>query len=277
VAIYAIGDIQGCFPSLQKLLKKIKFDANSDQLWFAGDLVNRGPQSLQTLRYVKSLGPSAVTVLGNHDLHLLAKADGTRPNSKHKSLREIVNAPDRDDLLNWLRHRPLIYSNDEYCLVHAGIAPQWNFPQALSCAAEVESILRSERYSEFIAVMYGDKPDHWDASLEGMDRLRYIVNVFTRMRYCNTQGQLNFEYSGAPRANEHSELIPWFEFPKRETIERKIVFGHWSTLGFHEDAQCIAIDTGCLWGGKLTAIRLDNSSYKRFSVNCPNYRKHTKS
>ncbi len=267
MAIYAIGDIQGCYDNLMDLLDKIEFNPRRDQLWFTGDLVNRGPQSLETLRFVKALGDSAVTVLGNHDLHLLAIACGQRKPHRKDSLNQILDAADRDELLYWLRHRPLFHYNDDFCLVHAGLPPQWSFETTKRMALKAERVLQSDNYLDFIKHMYGNQPDLWSDRLSGMALLRFIINCFTRMRYCDTTGRLDFDYNG-PLGSQAGHLLPWFAVPNRRTASLKIIFGHWSTLGFYAGNNCYAIDTGCLWGGQLTAFKLDNS-LTRISVNCP--------
>ncbi len=266
MSIYAIGDIQGCFDDLIRLLDVIKFNKKSDQLWFAGDLVNRGPKSLETLRFVKSLGSSAVTVLGNHDLHLLATAFKQRKPRKKDSLSDVLAAPDCDELLTWLRHRPLFHYNDDFCLLHAGLPPQWDFSKTKAMALKAEKMLQSSKYLDFFKVMYGDKPNCWSPDLKGMDKIRFIVNCFTRIRYCDEKGQLDFENSG-PIGSQPEHLIPWFTAPNRQSKEMNIIFGHWSTLGFYQGNNCYAIDTGCLWGGQLTAIKL-GKKVKRTSIDC---------
>ncbi len=266
MAIYAIGDIQGCYDQLLTLLDFIQFDKKSDQLWFAGDLVNRGPKSLETIRFVKSLGSSAVTVLGNHDLHLLATAFKQRKPHKKDSLTTILHAPDCDELLYWLRHQPLFHYNDDYCLLHAGLPPQWDFANTKAMANKAEKILQGDDHIEFFKNMYGDKPDKWHSDLKGMEKIRFIVNCFTRIRYCDKSGRLDFNHSG-PLGSQPQHLIPWFEAPNRQSTDMKIIFGHWSTLGYHQSDNCYGIDTGCLWGGQLTAIKL-GKKVKRFSIDC---------
>ncbi|GAB6068371.1 symmetrical bis(5'-nucleosyl)-tetraphosphatase [Methylothermus subterraneus] len=269
MAHYAIGDVQGCLQELQKLLDKIRFDPASDRLWFTGDLVNRGPHSLETLRFVKSLGNSAVTVLGNHDLHLLAVAHGQEYRHK-QDLDEVLTAPDREELLDWLRHRPLLYHNERFCLIHAGLPPQWSIATAIRCAKEVEAVLQSDSWREFLQRMYGNEPNLWSEDLSGWPRLRFIVNCFTRLRYLDPQGRLALEPTAPPEKLPH--LIPWFRFPGRLSQGQEIIFGHWSTLGFVAENGCFGIDTGCVWGGQLTALRLDGEM-DRVSVACPCYRR----
>ncbi len=266
MSIYAIGDIQGCFDDLLKLLDTIQFDEKSDQLWFAGDLVNRGPKSLETLRFVKSLGSSAITVLGNHDLHLIATALKQRKPTKKDSLSEILHAADCDELLDWLRHRPLFHYNADFCLLHAGLPPQWNFSKTKAMALKAEKVLQGTDYIDFFKQMYGDKPDKWNSELKGMEKIRFIVNCFTRIRYCDDKGKLDFKNSGAI-GSQPDHLMPWFTVPKRKSQDMQIIFGHWSTLGYYQGNNCYAIDTGCLWGGELTALKLGKKT-KRISINC---------
>lgn len=264
MAIYAIGDVQGCFAELQSLLQQLRFDPAGDQLWFTGDLVNRGPQSLETLRFIRSLGNSAVAVLGNHDLHLLAVAHGFS-RTKHKdTFGDVLGAPDRDELLDWLRRRPLLHHGGGFYLIHAGLPPQWSVDEAASHAAEVEAVLRSDDYAEFFRHMYGDQPDLWSNGLKGFDRLRFITNCLTRMRYCTAGGQAEFKQKGAP-GSQPTQLVPWFAAPERRSEGANIVFGHWSTLGFYVGNGVICLDTGCLWGGELTAFQLDGP-LRRVSV-----------
>jgi bis(5'-nucleosyl)-tetraphosphatase (symmetrical) len=268
MALYAIGDLQGCYDELLRLLDAISFNEHNDQLWFVGDLVNRGPKSLETLRYIKSLGDSAVTVLGNHDLHLLAAACASPSANKKEALTQVLLAPDRDELIDWLRHRPLFHHNEHFCMVHAGIPPQWDFNLTQKMAEIVQRELRASHYKNILKAMYGDKPDIWSPLLRGASRLRFIINCFTRMRYCDKEGRLDFNFNGPP-GSQPNTLMPWFNVPNRKKFDKKIVFGHWSSLGFYEDNHCYGIDTGCLWGGQLTALKL-GEEVKRFSINCSN-------
>ncbi len=272
MAVYAIGDVQGCYEQLQRLLEHISFDPAKDKLWFAGDLVNRGPDSLKVLRFVKSLGDRAICVLGNHDLHLLAMSEQV---DKHKdpnnSLEQVLTAPDRDELLLWLRHRPIMYrsSKRNFCLIHAGLPPQWDIPTALQCAAELEAVLRSDDFHEYCQQMYGNLPDMWDPELAGMDRLRFITNCFTRLRYCRSDGSLSLKESGAP-GNQSSSLTPWFKMPKRASKDERILFGHWSTLGYGRFNNSWSLDSGCIWGGALTALRIKKRKDPQLSqLKCP--------
>ncbi len=266
MSIYAIGDVQGCYEPLQRLLEAIQFDPRRDQLWFAGDLVNRGPDSLETLRFVKSLGDAAITVLGNHDLHLLAAANKPVSVNSKKALDQVLTAPDRIDLIEWLRHRPLLHNDSGFCLIHAGLAPQWDFEQAKQMAREVEQALQGYHYPSVLKAMYGDTPNLWSPDLSGMARLRFIINCFTRMRYCSKDGRLDFDHNGPP-GSQPRHLVPWFQAPERKSEVIKIVFGHWSSLGFYAGDNCYGIDTGCLWGGQLTALKLAEQM-PRFSVDC---------
>ncbi|MDD5461130.1 MAG: symmetrical bis(5'-nucleosyl)-tetraphosphatase [Methylococcales bacterium] len=275
MSIYAIGDIQGCFDELLKLLDVISFNENTDQLWFAGDLVNRGPKSLETLRFVKALGDSAVTVLGNHDMHLLAASCLRKVANKQDALSQVLEAPDRDELIHWLRHRPLFHHNDEFCLVHAGLPPQWDLKKTKKMAAIAEKALQAPDYQVFLKQMYGNKPNIWSSNLKGVSKLRFIINCFTRMRYCDASGRLEFANTG-PVGSQPKGLMPWFEVPKRKNADMRIIFGHWSTLGYYEGSNCYAIDTGCLWGGQLTAIKL-GMPVQRFCIDCPGAKKPGKS
>jgi bis(5'-nucleosyl)-tetraphosphatase (symmetrical) len=258
MARYAIGDVQGCCDELKALLQRCNYSADRDELWFVGDLVNRGPSSLQTLRYVRDLGANATVVLGNHDLHLLALAYGSR--RKHKegdTLDEVLEAPDRDQLLEWLLRRPLAVFDAPRgdFLVHAGLVPEWTPLVAAKLAREVEAVLREDPRTLFDA-MYGNKPERWNDSLRGMDRLRFVINVFTRMRYCTADGKVDLKMKGAP-GEQPDGFLPWFEIPARASREVRVICGHWSTLGFKRRADLLAIDTGCVWGGSLTAVNLD--------------------
>jgi bis(5'-nucleosyl)-tetraphosphatase (symmetrical) len=265
MSIYAIGDVQGCYTELQQLLEKIPFDATKDQLWFVGDLVNRGAHSLEVLRLVKSFGDRAITVLGNHDLHLLAVAAGHAKLHRSDTLDEILAAPDRDELLHWLRQRPLLHCDGNYVLVHAGLLPQWTVAQAVDCAHEVENALRSENFADFFAHMYGNSPLSWRDDLTGYKRLRVIVNAFTRMRICTPQGEMEFKFK-AELEKMPAGYVPWYEVPNRQSLEATVLFGHWSALGLKLDNQVIALDTGCLWGGCLSALRLEDRQL--FQVPC---------
>jgi bis(5'-nucleosyl)-tetraphosphatase (symmetrical) len=265
MAIYAIGDVQGCFDELKSLVALIKFDPAKDQLWFVGDLVNRGPKSLQVLRYVRSLGAAALTVLGNHDLHLLAVAyHGQDRLRRDDTLSEILTAPDRDDLLNWLRRQPLFHYDAGlgWAMLHAGLPPQWNLDTAQRCANELQSALRdTASMHALFEHMYGNQPDRWSPQLSGADRLRFITNCFTRLRVCDARGALNLKYKGEMHSIPDG-LHPWFKAPGRRFTQAKIVCGHWSAIDYYDaiDAEgVLSIDTGCVWGGRLCAVRLDGA------------------
>lgn len=269
MSTYAIGDLQGCHAEFMDLLDRIQFDSNRDQLWLVGDLVNRGPDSLGCLRFVRELGEAAVTVLGNHDLHLLAVAIAGQVTRKKDTIQPILDAPDRDGLLHWLRCQPLLHHDSElgYTMTHAGLPPAWDRPLAQECAAEVQSVLRGTHYRTFIEHMYGNKPDIWDASLEEHERWRFTINALTRMRYCDRHGRLTLEQKGPP-GTQAPHLKPWFMIDNRRNRDTRIVFGHWSTLRLSEDDysayNVFPLDTGCVWGGALTAMRLEDG--KEFSV-----------
>jgi bis(5'-nucleosyl)-tetraphosphatase (symmetrical) len=267
MAIYAVGDIQGCHAELVQLLDRTKFDQATDQLWLVGDLVNRGPGSLGVLRLVKSLGDSAITVLGNHDLHLLAVAEDKSELNRNDTLDEILAAPDRDELLFWLRNQRLLHAQDGFVLVHAGLLPQWNVAQAASLAREVEAALRSDDYATFLERMYGNAPHQWDENLTGYKRLRVIVNAFTRLRICTRKGEMEFKFKGEMESIS-AGYMPWFDVPERASRDSTVIVGHWSALGLLLRKDIIALDTGCLWGGPMTAIRLEDR--KLFQVSCKN-------
>ena len=268
MATYAIGDVQGCFEPLQRLLETLRFDPAADRLWFAGDLVNRGPDSLAVLRFVHGLGERAVTVLGNHDLHLLAVADGVRKPTRKDSLNAILEAPDREPLLAWLRACPLVHREPGYphLMVHAGIPPQWDVDQAVALAQEVERTLRGRRYGEFLHHMYGNVPDTWDETLTGVERLRLITNYLTRMRFCSPDGRLDLDNKGKPE-DANPGFAPWFTYAGRRSAATPVVFGHWAALEGEPGVPGVhALDTGCVWGGRLRALRLDDD--RLFHCDC---------
>ena len=269
MAIYAIGDVQGCFDELTALIKKIAFNPKEDKLWFAGDLVNRGPKSIETLRWVKSLGNNAITVLGNHDLHLLAAYAGTREVKETSSLYHVIKAHDIKELIDWIRQQPIMHydPNLNIAMVHAGLLPCWDIKKAITHANEVETALCSNHYQDFLNNMYGDQPNYWDKNLKGWDRLRVITNSFTRLRYCSLDGIMELNEKG-PLGSQKPGLKPWFEVKSRNSLDTKIIFGHWSTLGSYKGNNVIAIDTGCIWGGCLTAIRLDNKHSTKYQIDC---------
>ena len=254
---HAIGDIQGCCDELRALLTRVGFSADRDRLWFVGDLVNRGPRSLEVLRYVRALADNAIVVLGNHDLHLLAIAYGGRPARRSDTLEEILRAPDRDPLLEWLATRPLAHFEAGDLLVHAGLVPQWTVETTLGLAREVESTLRNDPRA-LLQHMYGDEPDHWSVELTGMDRLRFAINVLTRIRVCTNEGRINLRIKGKPPAAD-SPWRPWFDVESRRTRDARVIFGHWSALGLILRQDVIGLDSGCVWGGALTAIDLDGN------------------
>jgi bis(5'-nucleosyl)-tetraphosphatase (symmetrical) len=260
---YAIGDVQGCFDELQQLLERFAFDPHRDRLWFVGDLVNRGPRSLDTLRFVRNLQGRAVVVLGNHDLHLVSQHEGFERSRNDDTLADVLSAPDRSALVDWLRTRPMMHAEGGYAMVHAGLLPQWSIAQAIALGREVELALAGPRYRAFLANMYGSEPDAWSDALSGWDRLRVIVNAMTRLRFCNGEGRMDFRAKGKTAPPGYA---PWFQFRNdRETI----VCGHWSALGLRVDKKLAALDSGCVWGGQLTALRLEDGAL--FQVPCPGY------
>ncbi len=268
MAVYAIGDVQGCYSSLCRLLESIQFDESVDQLWFCGDLVNRGPESLETLRFVRALGDAAIVVLGNHDLHLLARYHRGQKITESDSLYAVLNCPDCDELMDWLRYRPLVHFDERLSklIVHAGIHPQWNVSQAIAYAGEVEDILRGQTSTAFFAEMYGDKPNLWRDDLADTSRLRCLTNIFTRMRFLYSDGRLDMSAKGGP--DQHRELTPWFQLNDRTSESIDIVFGHWSTLPVGAYGRHFAIDGGCIWGGKFVALRLDRDLPQWNSIDC---------
>ena len=273
MATYAIGDIQGCYDELRQLLDKIHFNSDRDTLWFTGDLVNRGPKSLETLRFIKALGDNAIVVLGNHDLHLLAIAYTVDRAGKKDTLDDILGAPDRQYLLDWLEHQPLMHTDNQLniSMVHAAIHPDWSIEKARALAKEVETVLQSELHVDFYKNMYGNKPVNWSDELINWSRLRHITNVFTRLRYCDHNHTLSLDYKCEP-GTQPKGLLPWFSIEDRATKEDAIIFGHWSTLILAKDIDyknVYPLDTGCLWGGHLTAMRIDDGSFTKTSLHCP--------
>jgi bis(5'-nucleosyl)-tetraphosphatase (symmetrical) len=266
MARWAIGDVQGCCEELQQLLLRIRFSDQRDRLWFVGDLVNRGPQSLQTLRLVRDLGANAISVLGNHDLHLLAVALAGAKLRRSDTLSDILQAPDRDRLLRWLQQLPLAHYQPDAgdLLLHAGVLPHWSVAQTLLLAAEVQQALR-EHPRELLSDMYDDQPDRWRPSLSVQERLRLSINVLTRIRFCTVDGRVDFKLKGRPDSAP-KPWLPWFRIPERASADQRIVFGHWSALGFHSERGVLAIDTGCVWGGALTAVNLDDREAPPISV-----------
>ncbi len=267
--IVAVGDVQGCAAALQRLMQAVG-DRPDRRWWFCGDLVNRGPASLATLRLVRDLGPRAVTVLGNHDLHLLAVAYGVRKAGRSDTLDEILAAPDRDELLDWLRHRPLIHHAHSHLLVHAGLLPEWTVEQAEALARELETHLRGADCAGFLASIFKpDPPVRWSPTLETTDRLRIAVNAMTRLRFCSRDGVMNLRNTDGPQAAGPNEL-PWFDLPQRRSTQTTIVFGHWAALGLKLAPNLVATDTGCVWGGSLTAVELtrDPTARRVWQVRC---------
>jgi len=272
LAVYVVGDLQGCYDPFRRLLDKLRFDPDSDRLWLTGDLVNRGPKSLKTLRFVRKLGDAAVVVLGNHDLHLLALAHDVRyTTNKFDSLWKVLAADDCDELLDWLRFRPLAHFSKKLntLMVHAGIPPQWTVKKTLARANEVEQRLQKPDYERFLAKMYGNTPDRWSGDLRGNARLRIIVNSLTRMRMVHRDGRLDFTHTGAPDTAAKG-LRPWFSVKDAAWRDARVVFGHWSALGLLVSDDLIAVDTGCVWGRKLTAVRLDRKP-KVVAVGCKDF------
>lgn len=269
MSIYAIGDVQGCYKSLRKLIKSTGFKPENDQLWFCGDLVNRGPQSADVLRYIMDLGDSAKCVLGNHDLNLLAVAYGKRESKISDTLEDILNASDSKEMLKWLRHRPLFHRSKEHraCMVHAGIHPTWSISKTKKLAKEVQLILRKGDYQTFLEKMYGNYPAYWDQELEGWDRLRFITNVMTRMRYLDSSGALDLDIKCTP-GKQPTGYHPWYSIEAKRRKPWRVFYGHWSTLGLHWQNNAICLDSGCLWGGKLTAARIDSPKLQFISQNC---------
>jgi bis(5'-nucleosyl)-tetraphosphatase (symmetrical) len=268
MAVYAIGDLQGCYDPFRHLLDEIRFDPERDTLWLVGDLVNRGPKSLKTLRFVKSLGDSVVTVLGNHDLHLLALAAGkVEKGTRFRTLKKTLKADDRDELVDWLRHRPLAHYNKKMntLLVHAGVYPTWTVDKTLALAAEVEGVLQSDSYADLLGRMYGNRPRAWSDNLSGYDRLRCIINCLTRMRMLTPRGRLNFAHSAPPYKARHN-LTAWFDAEDIAWDGTRVVFGHWSALGLVVMPHMICVDTGCIWGRHLTAVRIDKREARVFQV-----------
>lgn len=270
MSVYAIGDAQGCYQQVLALVKKVRIVSPDPTFIFVGDLVNRGPRSLDTLRFIRELGKNARVLLGNHDLHLLAIAHGIRKQRRSDTIGEILDAPDRNQLLDWLRRQPLAHFESGHLLVHAGVLPQWTVEQALNLAREVSTALSGPDWLSFLRQMYGNAPAQWDDTLQGADRLRCIVNALTRIRFCQPDGTMEFagvEDGAAPPPGH----MPWFDVPWRRTADTPVVFGHWSTLGLTIRENLIGLDTGCVWGGKLTAVRLEDHAV--FQVDCPQCQK----
>ncbi|RMD52589.1 MAG: symmetrical bis(5'-nucleosyl)-tetraphosphatase [Nitrospirae bacterium] len=267
MSTYVIGDIQGCYDEFIELIEVINFNPNSDELWITGDLVNRGPKSLEVLRFVKKLGKCCITILGNHDIHLLSVAFGVRPIRSKDTFGDVIRAKDRDELIEWLRRRPLIYRDPKkgYTLIHAGLPPQWSIEDALSYASEAENVLRGEECREMLKKLYEGSPLQWSESLRGWERLSFIINCLVRLRFCDASGRVAFDYTGPP-GTQPPQFMPWFEVPNRRSIGDKIIFGHWAALGFYCSDNVCALDSGCVWGGELTALRLEDK--KKYTIPC---------
>ncbi|XHS76330.1 symmetrical bis(5'-nucleosyl)-tetraphosphatase [Burkholderiaceae bacterium UC74_6] len=269
-----IGDVQGCCGALETLLQRLDFSPSRDRLYLLGDLVNRGPASLPTLRLLMKLGDAATCLLGNHDLHLLALAHGVRPAHKHDSLAPILQAEDHPALLDWLRHRHVAHAAHGWLMVHAGVVPQWDEAQTLALAAEVQAVLRGPDLPAFLHEMYGNEPDQWSEDLSGTARLRFVINTLTRLRFCTAEGRLDFETKDSA-ASAPVGLMPWFDVPGRKSAGTRIAFGHWSTLGLIRRDDLLALDTGCVWGGELSAALVEDDGRVReiVQVQCEQARK----
>ncbi len=268
--VFASGDLQGCSGQLDLLLQAIEAQSPGARLIFVGDLVNRGPDSLGCLRRIRAMGDRAQLVLGNHDLHLLAVAQGVRAPGRTDTMDALLAAPDRDQLLDWLRQQPLALMTEDHLVVHAGVLPQWTAQQTLALAAEVSAALQRRDSRDFLAQMYGNEPTRWRDDLQGMDRLRCVVNALTRLRFCTAQGEMEFQTKEGP-GQPPAGYLPWFDVPGRRTKETPIIFGHWSTLGLTMRPDVIGLDTGCVWGGKLSALRL--SDRQLVQVDCPQHQR----
>ncbi len=265
MATYAFGDIQGCLTPLHKLLDLIQFDPASDRLWFTGDLVNRGPHSLDVLRLLKGLDSRCVIVLGNHDLHVLAVHGSVTPLRKQDTLHAVLDAPDSGELMDWLRRRPLLHREGAYLLVHAGILPQWHVDQAMALAGEVERALRSDEYRTLLPFIYRPEASRWDDTMPPQARLGFVANVLTRMRMCSPDGLLDLTFKGPPE-QARDGLLPWFRIPPRRPRRETVLFGHWSALGVRVGERCIALDGGCVWGNTLACLRLEDRTL--YTVAC---------
>ncbi len=267
MAVYAIGDIQGCYDELIKLLDHVNYDPAVDQVWLAGDLVNRGPKSADVLRFAMS-STNIKVVLGNHDLHLLAMAAGVRKHQhRMDTIQQVIDAEDGELIIEWLRQQPLIHHDEAlaFSMLHAGLPEYWSLDQAMDYADEVHDILRSDNWRDFFEHMYGNKPDDWDEQLKGWERLRYITNCFTRLRYCHNDGSLALKFKGHPDDRPAGQTT-WFDMPNRQTRNDNIIFGHWSTLGIGQYGHVFSLDSGAVWGDKLTAVRIDQQPYQWFQI-----------
>ncbi len=268
MATYVVGDIQGCYDALQCLLQQVRFNPDRDCLWCVGDVVNRGPKCLKTLRFLYDMQDNLVLVLGNHDLHLLAVAAGARRPNRSDTLDKILQAPDRDTLINWLHQQPLLHREHGYTMVHAGIPPQWSIKQAQKYAAEVESVLRGPDCIDFFRNMYGNEPAVWSEDLTGMERLRVITNYLTRMRYCTKKGKLDLISKGPSPDYGINKVSAWFSHPDRKAADDPILFGHWASLeGRTDTPNAIGLDTGCVWGGALSMYSLETGAWNRCQCN----------
>ncbi len=272
MSTYAIGDIQGCYKDFKKLLKQINFNRNKDNLWLAGDLVNKGPNSLDVIKYIMDLDTKAISVLGNHDFYLIASYFQAKPwSNKTNSFEDILSDKDCDEIISWLRNQKLVHKNSElgYILVHAGIYPKWNLDETLSMASNIEKFLRGKKCKSFIETLWSNYPNLWDKTLSNRDKLIFSTNVFTRMRYLNKDMSLNFKMKNNPKENISNTLTPWYEFDNKIYDKYKVIIGHWSTLGFRDTKNIVSIDTGCVWGNKLTGIEISkNKKIKKFEVQC---------
>ncbi|WHR50968.1 bis(5'-nucleosyl)-tetraphosphatase (symmetrical) ApaH [Vibrio furnissii] len=258
---YIVGDIQGCFDELQLLLKQVAFNPEHDTLWVAGDLVARGPKSLETLRFIRDLGPAAKVVLGNHDLHLLAVSRGIHPVKKKDKTLPILEADDGPALLDWIRQQPLLQEHEEFVLAHAGISPQWDLQTARKAAKEIETLLQGPHWGWLIEHMYSNQPDMWHDALSGLERYRYIINSYTRMRFCFPDGRLDMACKLPPSEVTDGSLLPWFALPNRVKLEKTVLFGHWAALEGYRGHDVIGLDTGCVWGATLTLLRWEDKAY----------------
>lgn len=268
MALYLIGDVQGCDAPLARLLEKIAFSPSRDTLYLLGDLVNRGPASDGVLRRLMGYGDAARSLLGNHDLSLLAVAHGDRAPHRNDTMDAVLKAPDREPMLDWLRHQRMALREHGLLMVHGGVLPQWTAAQVLALAGEVEAVLRGPQLAQFLPRMYGNEPSRWSDSLQGMDRLRVIVNALTRLRFCTPEGVMDLRASGGP-ADAPPGTLPWFDVPGRRTAGETIAFGHWSTLGYLRRPDIISLDTGCVWGGCLSALRLSpGGDHELMQVEC---------
>jgi bis(5'-nucleosyl)-tetraphosphatase (symmetrical) len=268
MATYAVGDIHGCFRTFQCLLKRVQFDPAHDRLWLTGDLINGGPASLETLRWVVEHDHLVDTVLGNHELHMLAVADGVREIRKKDTFNDVLEAPDRDALLGWLHQQPLVQRHDDYLMVHAALLPTWSADDAESLSKEIEQMLQGEAPGEFFEHMYGNKPNRWRGELEGSERLRVIINAMTRLRVLRPKGAMAFDFSGPLEELPHNRT-PWFRADEPAWGDHRVIFGHWSALGVHKVGRVACLDSGCVWGGKLTAMRLEDEAIFQVTSEMP--------